>query len=57
MLRCEALLLPHGTDLRLVEGTEFRRTQLESDREQRRAVADEWLAKLQAAGWTTEPTW
>jgi hypothetical protein len=30
-LRCEALLLPHGIDLRLVEAGNFRRTQLVRD--------------------------
>ena len=50
VLTCEHVPLPHGTDVRLIEDSEFRRMQFVwDDNGQRRALATEWLTKLQAA--------
>jgi hypothetical protein len=44
--------LPTGIDLRLMEGEEFRRTQLLRDGPAVQELAEEWREKLLAAGWT-----
>jgi hypothetical protein len=50
--RCLAVYLPTGIDLRLMEGDEFRRTQLLKDGPAVEARAEEWRAKLREKGWT-----
>jgi hypothetical protein len=51
-LRCLAVYMPTGIDLRLIEGEDFRRTQLLRDGPALEARAAEWRAKLLAAGWS-----
>jgi hypothetical protein len=50
-LRCVAHYLPNGIDLRLMEGTDFRRTQLVRDAPAVNALADNWKIALEARGW------
>jgi hypothetical protein len=51
-LRCVALYLPTGIDLRLIQGEEFRRTQLLRDGPAVQELAEEWRSKLRGSGWT-----
>jgi hypothetical protein len=51
-LRCVARYLPHGIDLRLMQGDEFRRTELLRDAPAATARAEEWKVKLQERGWS-----
>jgi len=51
-LRCLAVYMPTGLDLRLMEGEDFRRTQLLKDGPAVEGLAEEWQAKLRAAGWS-----
>jgi hypothetical protein len=51
-LRCIALYLPTGIDLRLIEGEDFRRTQLLKDGPSVEAKAEEWRMKLREKGWS-----
>lgn len=51
-LRCLAVYMPTGIDLRLMEGEDFRRTQLLKDGPAVETFAEEWKAKLRAAGWS-----
>jgi hypothetical protein len=46
-----AVYLPNGIDLRLMEGVDFRRTQLQKDAPAIEAQADGWLRALQERGW------
>lgn len=50
-LRCLAVYMPTGIDLRLMEGEDFRRTQLLKDGPSVEALAMEWLGRLQERGW------
>jgi hypothetical protein len=50
-LRCVAVYLSTGIDLRLMEGDDFRRTTLCSDTPTLTAGADDWLRKLAQRGW------
>ena len=50
-LRCVAVYLPSGIDLRLFEGEDFRRTQLVRDSPAVTAVSDKWRAALLERGW------
>ena len=50
-LRCLAVYLPTGIDLRLLDGEDFRRTQLCPDAPALSGKAEEWKAKLPATGW------
>jgi hypothetical protein len=50
-LRCVAVYLSTGIDLRLMEGDDFRRTRLCSDRATLTAGAEDWLRKLAQHGW------
>jgi hypothetical protein len=50
-LRCIALYLATGIDLRLMEGEDFRRTQLLRDGPAVQELADEWRLKLIERGW------
>lgn len=50
-LRCVALYLPIGIDLRLFEGADFRRTQLVRDAIESTAVSDGWKRKLEDHDW------
>jgi hypothetical protein len=50
-LRCVAVCLPTGIDLRLFEGDDFRRTALCRNAPALKRQADEWLKALLAAGW------
>ena len=51
-LRCIAVYLPAGIDLRLMEGDDFRRTQLLRDGPAVQELAEEWRSKLRGSGWT-----
>jgi hypothetical protein len=51
-LRCIALYLPTGIDLRLMEDEDFRRTQLLRDGPAVQRLAQEWRMKLRERGWT-----
>ena len=53
-LRCLAVYLQTGIDLRLMEGADFRRTQLVRDAIKSAALSDAWKRKLLAVGWTPE---
>jgi hypothetical protein len=55
-LTCLAVYLPIGVDLRLMEGAEFRRTELFQDAPHLNAKAAEWLTALRARGWLTTPS-
>jgi hypothetical protein len=50
-LRCVAVYMPTGIDLRLMEGEDFRRTQLLKDGPAVEARAEEWRRKLRDRGW------
>lgn len=53
VLECQALYLPHGIDLRLIEaGSELIRTELCRSAPEVRSVAAAWRGKLTSAGWT-----
>jgi hypothetical protein len=43
--------MPTGIDLRLIEGEDFRRTQLLKDGPSVEARAEEWRTKLREKGW------
>lgn len=51
-LRCVAVYVPIGIDLRLMEGADFRRTQLTKDAPESEALARRWQDGLQQRGWT-----
>src|SRR5688500_2467328 len=51
-VRCVAVYLPLGVDLRLFEGADFRRTQLCNDAPEANALSDKWRAALVEVGWT-----
>jgi hypothetical protein len=51
-LRCVALYPPTGIDPRLMEGEDFRRTQLLRDGPAVQELAEEWRSKLRGSGWT-----
>ena len=50
-LVCEALHLPTGIDLRLMEGGDFRRTHLVRTAPEAAAKAADWRAQLEVHGW------
>jgi len=50
-LRCLAVYLSTGVDLRLTEGDDFRRTQLLKDDPAVKARAADWRMKLRERGW------
>jgi len=50
-LRCSAVHLHNGVDLRLLEGGEFRRTQLLKDAPAVQALAQKWREALGERGW------
>jgi hypothetical protein len=50
-LRCVARHLPAGIDLRLMQGQEFRRTELHRDADASTATSAEWKAALLERGW------
>ena len=50
-LRCLAVYLPSGIDVRLFEGADFRRTQLVRDSREVEALADKWRTALAERGW------
>jgi hypothetical protein len=53
-LRWIAVYLPTGIDLRLMQGEEFRRTQLLRDGPAAQELAEEWRLKLRERGWTLD---
>jgi hypothetical protein len=55
-LRCAAVHIPTGIDLRLFEGSDFLRTALTPDAPAAHAKASEWKRALRARGWLHEPT-
>jgi hypothetical protein len=52
-LRCVAHYLPSGIDVRLLEGDDFRRTQLTRDAPETEKLANTWRQALGERGWTT----
>ena len=50
-LRCVARYLPTGIDLRLMQGQDFRRTELHREADAATAKAAEWKAALLERGW------
>ena len=50
-LRCVVRYMPHGLDLRLMLGDEFRRTELLKDAPRVEARAGEWRTALLERGW------
>jgi hypothetical protein len=50
-LRCLAVYLPTGIDVRLFEGADFRRTQLVRDAIESTAVSDGWKHNLLERDW------
>jgi len=51
-LRCVAVYLPTGIDLRLLDTNGFRRTQLLKDGPAVEGLAEEWRRKLAERGWS-----
>jgi hypothetical protein len=51
-LRCVAVYLPTGIDLRLMEGQDFRRTQLVKDAPEADAKSQAWREALIERAWT-----
>lgn len=51
VLRCAAVYLPAGVDVRVFENDEMRRTQLVKDGPAAEALAEEWRTKACAVGW------
>jgi hypothetical protein len=50
-LRCVALYLPTGIDVRLFEGADFRRTPFVRDAIESTAISDGWKRKLLEREW------
>ena len=50
-LRCVARYLPLGIDLRLMEGDDFRRTELHKDGDLAKVRATGWRQALEERGW------
>lgn len=50
-LRCVAVYLPNGVDVRVFESGDMRRTQLTKDGPQTEALAQAWRTKAETAGW------
>lgn len=50
-LRCVAVYVPIGIDLRLMEGADFRRTPLARDAPESEALSDTWRQALIVQGW------
>jgi hypothetical protein len=50
-LRCVARYLPAGLDLRVMQGDDFRRTELHKDAPSVQARAEEWRSALLERGW------
>ena len=50
-IRCVARYLPIGIDLRLMEGDDFRRTEVHKDGDLAEIKAAEWKQKLKERGW------
>jgi hypothetical protein len=50
-LRCIARYLPNGIDLRLLEGDDFRRTELHKDGDLAALQATGWRQALEERGW------
>lgn len=46
-----AVYVPIGIDVRLMEGSDFRRTQVEKTAHEARLLARDWRAKLLEVGW------
>lgn len=55
-LRCVAVYVPIGIDVRLMEGADFRRTQLTKDAPESEALSDTWRQALLVQGWTLSET-
>ena len=50
-LRCISVYTPIGIDVRVMEGADFRRTQVEKFAHEAEALAQAWRAKLLQVGW------
>jgi hypothetical protein len=55
-LTCVAIYLPTGVDVRLMEGADFRRTQLVLDGPATDELSQRWHAALIGNGWRVDPT-
>ena len=53
-LRCVAVYLPSGIDVRLFEGDDFRRTQLVRDSPEVETLTNKWEKALLERGWTQQ---
>jgi hypothetical protein len=53
-LRCTAVYLPHGIDLRVFDGPNVRRTEQLKDGRTASDHAAEWLARLRGHGWVVD---
>jgi hypothetical protein len=53
-LLCVAVYLQNGIDVRLMEGEDFRRTQLVKDAPATALLSQKWCAALIASGWSGE---
>jgi hypothetical protein len=51
-LRCIAVYVPIGIDVRLMDGADFRRTQLVKDAPESQALSESWREALIGHGWT-----
>ncbi len=54
-LRCEAMYLPHGIDVRVLERDDLIRTALCRSAPEVEQVSAEWGAKLALVGWQVSP--
>jgi hypothetical protein len=50
-LRCVAVYLPNGIDVRLLERTDFQRTRLVPDKWLAERLSAEWATQLRQSGW------
>ena len=53
-LTCVAVYLPTGIDMRLMEGADFRRTQLVRDSREVDSLSEKWRSALVAREWESD---
>jgi hypothetical protein len=56
-IRCVAVYLPTGIDVRLFVGNEMKRTRLMPDKYFAERLSAEWAKQLQAVGWSPIVAW